>query len=578
MTGGRRAILAALAPALAALAFPASATAHAALLRTIPEASVTVNRSPSRVTLTYDEAVEPRFAVISVTDARGRQEVTGAPRALPSDPATLGVPVRRLPEGWYLVYWRVISADGHPVRGAYTFAVGPNPGPAPQFVIPSLTETAATPRLVIARWLAFLSILVAVGAFVFRAVIARPAEVAAPGALRAAAAVTLVATTVALVAIPGYLVLATAQFALRPWTELGAVIPAVRESTLGRALLDLEVIVALFGMAAAGTLWIDRPARRRRSVAALLALTGALTAAAAAMAVPGLAGHAAQTSPAAVSLAADWAHLSAAGIWIGGLGSLVAVGSRVPAADRLGVLGRVVPRFSRVASVSVLVVIASGVAASILHVPTLPALWQTSYGRAILLKVLLLSLALVAGAVNYSRTTPRLRVALERRDARLGDGAAALLRRLVLAEVALLSATTLAAMVLSSLPPPSRALAEVSGASARVGPGSVNRVVHHGLYTMRITITPNRAATPSTFTVALSRGGRPVRGAAVVVHFAMLDMEMGTQAYTLPERSPGSYSRTAPALVMVGHWGLGFEVTAAGSPPFSVVVVDHAEG
>ena len=578
MTGGRRAILAALAPALAALAFPASATAHAALLRTTPEASVTVNRSPSRVTLTYDEAVEPRFAVISVTDARGRQEIAGAPRALPSDPATLAVPVRRLPEGWYLVYWRVISADGHPVRGAYTFAVGPNPGPAPQFVIPSLTETAATPQLVIARWLAFLSILAAVGAFVFRAVIARPAEVAAPGVLRAAAAVTLVATAVALVAIPGYLVLVTAQFALRPWTELGAVVPAVRQSTLGRALLDLEVIVALFGMAAAGTLWIDRPARRRRSVAALLALTGALAAAAAAMAVPGLAGHAAQTSPVGVSLAADWAHLSAAGIWMGGLGCLVAVGFRVPAADRLGVLGRVVPRFSRVASASVLIVIASGVAASILHVPTLPALWQTSYGRAILLKVLLLSLALVAGGVNYSRTTPRLRIALERRDARLGEGAAALLRRLVLAEVVLLSATTLAAMVLSSLPPPSRALAEVGGASARVGPGTVNRVVHHGRYTMRITITPNRAATPSTFTVELSRGGRPVRGAAVVVHFAMLDMEMGTQAYTLPERSPGSYSRTAPALVMVGHWGLGFEVTAGGSPPFSVVVVDHAEG
>ena len=44
----------------------------------------------------------------------------------------------QLPEGWYLVYWRAISVDGHPVQGAFTFAVGPNPGPAPQFAIPHI--------------------------------------------------------------------------------------------------------------------------------------------------------------------------------------------------------------------------------------------------------------------------------------------------------------------------------------------------------------------------------------------------------------------------------------------------------
>ena len=60
-------------------------------------------------------------------------------------------------EGWYLVYWRAISVDGHPVRGAFTFAVGPNPGPAPQFPVPSISETAATPRLLTARWVVFLS-------------------------------------------------------------------------------------------------------------------------------------------------------------------------------------------------------------------------------------------------------------------------------------------------------------------------------------------------------------------------------------------------------------------------------------
>src|SRR5262249_25505336 len=151
-----------------ALALPAAAWAHAALLRTVPSASGTVDTSPPRVALTYSEAVEPKFAIISVTDQSAHRETTGTPRRSTSDPDTLVVPLNHLAQGWYLVYWRVISVDGHPVRGAFTFAVGPNPGPAPQFVIPSTSETAATPRLLSARWLVFMALFAAIGLFAMR--------------------------------------------------------------------------------------------------------------------------------------------------------------------------------------------------------------------------------------------------------------------------------------------------------------------------------------------------------------------------------------------------------------------------
>jgi copper transport protein len=557
---------------------PQAAWAHAALLRTNPQASGTVGTPPTHVTLTYDEAVAPRFAVISVTNARGQQQTTASPSALPSDPDTIAVPVRRLPEGWYLVYWRVISADGHPVRGAFTFAVGPNPGPAPQFVIPSLSEPATTPQLIGTRWLAFLSMMLAVGLFSMRAVIARPVAAVAAPALRVVSAAMAVAVAVALVAVPIYVLVATAGFAQRPWTDLGATVPVVRDSNLGRSFLDLELILALFAAAAAAALWVDDGRRRHRSTAALLALTGAMIAAGAATAVPGLAGHAAQTSPAALSLAFDWTHLVAASIWLGGLAGLLILRSRTAPGDRLEVLGRVVPRFSRTAAACVLVVIASGVGASIVHLPTLSSLWQTSYGQAILVKVALLATALVAGGINYARTTPRLRAALERRDRDLGQSGARLLRRTVTTEVVLVSATVLAAMVLSSLPPPAKALAEIGQASAHVGPGAVAETLHHGSYTLHLHVDPNRAAQPSTFTLSLTRNGQPVTNAGVVLHFAMLDMEMGTQAYTMPERSPGTYMRTTPALVMVGHWGVSFEVQPKGGQSFTVIVVDHAEG
>ena len=110
------------------LALPAVAGAHASLLRTTPSASVVTNGPPAQVTLTYSESIEPRFSIVSVTDVNGHQVTSGPPAREPGSPQTLVVPLRKIPPGWYLVLWRVISADGHPVRGAFTFAVGPSPG------------------------------------------------------------------------------------------------------------------------------------------------------------------------------------------------------------------------------------------------------------------------------------------------------------------------------------------------------------------------------------------------------------------------------------------------------------------
>ena len=163
----RAAVLSAV--AAAALALPAAAWAHAALLHTVPQASGTVNVAPPEVQLTYSEPIEPRFAIVSVTDAAGRQVTSGQPASAPGSPQTLVTPLEHVPEGWYLVFWRVISADGHPVRGAFTFAVGPNPGPPPQFRVPSLSETATTTRLLVSRWLVFLAVLSSLGLFVLRA-------------------------------------------------------------------------------------------------------------------------------------------------------------------------------------------------------------------------------------------------------------------------------------------------------------------------------------------------------------------------------------------------------------------------
>jgi copper transport protein len=556
---------------VAALAVPAAASAHAYLVRTVPNASVTLNAAPPSVQLTFDEAVEPRFAIVSVSDVDGHQVTNGSVARSPSDADTLVVPVKRVPEGWYLVYWRAISVDGHPVQGAFTFAVGPNPGPPPLFAIPSIAGTATSTPLVVARWLMFLTVLTAIGMFVLRLLIARPLVRRVEGtSLRRLSIGFVVASVLGLLAIPAYIEESTAIDSLCSFWDVGGIVPLWRVTAFGRAYVDLWICFALFVAAACIALWLDRADLPRRTVASLLASIGALAAAAAVLAIPGAGGHAAQTSPRGVAVFLDWLHLVTAAVWLGGLIGLLFVWASLPVARRVAGLLVCVPRFSNTAFVSVLLLLGTGVGASVLHLPVLAALWQTSYGKVILIKAGILLAAMLIAAVNLLRTKPQLAVA--------GEHAARLLRRLVGTEAVLVAGAVLAAALLSSLAPPPPAFAKEGSALARVGPGPVAATVEQNGYTLRLLVHPNKAVQQNAFALEITRNGRPVRGASVTLEFSMLDMQMPNQDYQLTETSPGVYTQRKPALVMVGHWGLEFGIAPKGGSPFTAFVVDKANG
>jgi copper transport protein len=153
-----------------------------------------------------------------------------------------------------------------------------------------------------------------------------------------------------------------------------------------------------------------------------------------------------------------------------------------------------------------------------------------------------------------------------------------MLRALVSLEVAIVAAVIFAAGVLSSLAPPSKALASIGKSSVRVGPGPITKVVNRQGYRLEFRVSPNRAAVPNAFTLKITKNGAPVRNADVTTTFTMLDMEMGQQGYRLQEVSPGVYTQSKPALVMVGHWGLTFDIEPPGQQPLKVQLVDRANG
>ncbi len=562
-----------------ALLMPAQAFAHAALMHAVPAANAHLRASPGEVRLTYSEPIEPRFAIVSVESSSGTAETSGAPSRAPGDPRTLVVPLKHLKRGWYLVFWRIIAQDGHPVRGVYTFALGASPGPVPQFSLPSLSESAATPTLVVLRWIVLLSTMISVGLLAFRALVIRSLSSRLPAIRMRRSTVALgAALAVALIATPVYVLVATAHFALRSWTSVSALLPLMRISSFGRSFLDLELLLALFAVCCACVVATERPALRRRTVAEVFAITGAAVSGAALLVIPGLAGHPAQTSPRGIAMPVDWLHLATGSVWIGGLVGLLILWSSSERTKRTAVLGGVVPRFSRIAFASVMLLIASGTVASVLHLPTLASLWQTGYGQALLLKIGLLILAMLLAAGNLSRTKPRLEAAAAHADDRLGSAAALLLRRLVRGEAAFVSAAILGVAILTSLAPPAKALASLDGATAHVGPGVARHTVQKGSYRIALRIAPNRAARSNEFELKLTKSGQPVRGAQVSVEFVMLDAAMQSSGYVLPESAPGTYAVSKPALVMVGQWELRFSITPPQAQAFDFTVVDTVGG
>jgi copper transport protein len=575
---GRSRVGIAIATLAVALVVPSLASAHAYLVRTQPAASGILNSPPRQVALTYDEAVEPRFAIISVTDTQAHQETTGAVERSASDPDTLIVPLRHnLPQGWYLIYWRAISVDGHPVQGAFTYAIGPNPGPAPRFKVPTIAGTATSPDLLITRWIMFLSVMTAIGLFVFRIAIARPMPRRAPETrLRTVSAAFVISSLIGLVAIPVYLDFATATDSLRSVFDVGALVPLFRVTAFGRSYVDMLGCFALFSVAAWISLYVDRSGGAKRSVADLTAQTGALLAAAAVLLIPGTAGHAAQTSPRGLALLFDWLHLASGSLWLGGLVGLLVLWFTLPGRSRLPALSIVVPRFSNVALVSVIVLLGTGTGATIIHMPAVNALWDTGYGVAILVKIGILLVAIALASVNLLRNRPRLDAAAQ--QPAQAESGARLLSRLIGGEVFLIASAVFVAAVLSSLAPPPPAFAEQNSALASVGPGRVAATVNRAGYRLQVLVSPNKAAAPDSFALRITKGGQPVRHANVTLTFNHLEMQMPQQEYQLKETAPGVYSRAAPALIMVGKWGLGFNVSPPGVPSFAALIVDEASG
>lgn len=106
--------------ALALLAYPATARAHAQLDRAVPAVGSTVSSSPGQITLYFTEQLEPKFSGAEVRGAAGARVDHGANIS----GKVMRLSVGTLAPGNYTVTWHVTSVDTHKTQGSFSFTVG----------------------------------------------------------------------------------------------------------------------------------------------------------------------------------------------------------------------------------------------------------------------------------------------------------------------------------------------------------------------------------------------------------------------------------------------------------------------
>jgi copper transport protein len=371
---------------LAVLAAPA--LGHAWLVETAPADGAALEAAPDRVTLTFNEPVMVPEGGVRVFDAEatrvdegpvetGAGEVVGV--ALPTD----------LPDGGYLVTYRVLSDDSHPVSGVVGFTVGDG----------TAVDDAATRELLgggdgavatagsVVRGVGYVATLLVAGAALCGLAVART-DADRRRARRVGLPAAGVAVAVALVSWPLQAMAITGR-GLSDVLALG-VLGDTLQSSFGQGWL-----VRVVALATVIALWQLGAGRWPAAVAGLAAL-GSFA----------LDGHQRSMEPAALLLAGDLVHLAAAALWFGGLVLLaLTVRARSLDDDPIGA-ARLISRFSGLALWSVLAVTLSGLAMAWALVRTPDALRTTGYGTLLSVKITLVLLAVGVAAYNRWRLVP----------------------------------------------------------------------------------------------------------------------------------------------------------------------------
>jgi copper transport protein len=504
-------------------ALPARSLAHAYIVAATPAANEKLMKAPKTIRIEFNENIQSTFYALVLVNQRGHEVRLHDVRIDATNPHVLeGNVPNRLADGTYVVKWKVVSSDGHPVEGTIPFQIGQS---SDNGTLSDLERNGYFPKLdmIIIRGLFYIGVSLFLGLLSFKLFIYLPL-----GAWRfsiwdkvlywAAYSLTALAT---LLSLP----LQITVEADVSWFQAleGALVKKMMLHTVFGAIWMIQCVLLflLFGAGYAATFRKkERHSKRWASFSFALG-TSILFAKA-------WTGHAAASPHPLVACVMDFLHLFSASVWVGCLVIIAAIlPFDIPGTGK-SKYWEAVRRFSRWAAGLVAILMMTGIYAALQQIPTFDALFQTIYGKALLGKVLVLVVMLMLAAMNWISGRKQKNVL----------GAA------VWSEFGLGIGAMLLAAMLTNLPP------------ATASPGPFTQTKEAGSYQVTLHITPNVLGTNQFQIKIKNEKGRAVQDIEqVTVTLTSKEMDMGETTFQAFKVASGVY-QTKETISMTGRWNV----------------------
>ena len=517
--------------AVAVLAPARQASAHAALETSAPSPNAVLEVGPDNIELDFNEAVDAELSNVELYSDNATSIPTGVPENV-TDDTIIQASVPPIADGVYVVVWRVASADGHVIDGAFSFQVGRESGVDVGALIDRVSGNATASSTVgrldtSARLLSLIGLVVLIGGGLLAS--QRPGQTSDANSDRMllwlAWAFLLVGSLGSFGLYGAKVVAGSPSDVIKPsvWGKVAG------SHTGSIVLVRVALVLVVGGMLVAF-------ARRVTDIwrgAGLVVGTGLVL-------TYSSIGHANAQHPAALWIGIDALHLAAISVWIGGL-LLFAFGTPAWLTDPGS--ERVVRRFSVTSLVAVPVIVATGVAQTLKLAGNLDDVTSTSWGRTLLVKVSVATVLVALGGVSQWLLR--------------NDGPSAL-KRNVLVEALVGIAVVGLASALVTLPPQPVAASRVF----------TTTVTNEGVIA-DVTVTPGRVGQNEVHLVITPPGGSSDPVVSTTVQAEPQSASSGPAQAVLEILGPNHYTGTI-ALSQAGAWTL--QITVEPTPGQSVVL------
>ena len=512
----------------AVFVLPMTVSAHALPQSAMPPEGAEVQIAPAFVEITFGETPDPRLSSITVVNGSGSNVDAGPTIALPGHPLDLEVPLQHVATGVYTVTWKTVSeVDGHLATGAYAFGVGVSATSANAHATKAVVSPPPSILAVVSRWLFFIGSMGVVG-------VASTCLLALRDVPRFATRGLIALWFVASLGVAG-VVESERQAAGVGWAALFS-------TSLGTVVI--ERIAALLLVAVGVGILLALPAALRRAGIGVAGLG-----AAASMWVDVAASHAGAQAPVLANLIAQWAHIVASGVWIGGLLALIAAVRGQPSE----LTARAVRRFSTTAGIAIVVVALTGTLRAVIEIGSVGNLFGTAFGVLVLVKVGLFVGLASLGAINRFGNLPHV--------SRVLRG----LRRVASTEVVIGTAVVLVAAALVNVAPPvaSAALVTAAHSTQLVASGSDYATT----VKVRLVVSPGSAGfNEFTLRVVGYDTDAAVHASSVQLEFTEpLRPQLGQSTLTLRRQRDGTYAARGGNLAIAGIWEVAVIIENASS-------------